>query len=93
MPSPILTILIVSHNHASYIEQGLESILAQKTQYPYQIIVVDDGSDDKTPDILRRYGKKYKNIAIYLGKQNTKTDLRAVQASGIKINDKISCLS
>ena len=88
MSSPILTILIVSHNHAAYIEQGLESILAQKTQYPYQIIVVDDGSDDKTPDILRRYDKKHKNIEIHLGKENTKTDLRAVQASGVKINTK-----
>ena len=88
MSSPILTVLIVTHNHASYIAQGLESILAQKTQYPYQIIVVDDGSGDKTPDILRRYGKKYKNISIHLGKQNTKTDVRAVQASGIKITTK-----
>ena len=78
----------MSHNHAAYIEQGLESILAQKTQYPYQIIVVDDGSTDKTPDILRDYAKKHKNITLYLGKENTKTGVRAVRASGVKITTK-----
>ena len=88
MSSPILTILIVTHNHASYIAEGLESILAQKTKYPYQIIVVDDGSTDETPDILRRYAKKHKNIILYLNKENTKTDLRAVRASGVKITTK-----
>ena len=88
MPAPILTILIMSHNHAAYIKQGVSSILAQKTKYPYQIIAVDDGSDDETPDILRRYAKKHKNIILYLNKENTKTDVRAVRASGVKITTK-----
>jgi glycosyltransferase involved in cell wall biosynthesis len=59
---PILTICVVSYNHEKYIEQALNSFLMQKTDFPFQIIVGDDASTDKTPEILRRYAEKYPDI-------------------------------
>jgi glycosyltransferase involved in cell wall biosynthesis len=39
----------------------MQSVLAQ-TFTDYELIVVDDGSDDGTPDLLSRYGDKVKSI-------------------------------
>ena len=54
----------------------------QKTDFPFEIVVHDDASTDKTAEIIREYEKKYPNIIkpIYeLENQYSK--------SGISIND------
>src|SRR5262249_57718140 len=44
--SPRISIMVITHNHAKYIDQALQSILMQETEYDYEINVVDDGSTD-----------------------------------------------
>lgn len=50
----LISVLIPAYNAARYIQQTLESVSAQ-THAHLEIIVVDDGSRDETPDILSRY--------------------------------------
>lgn len=50
-----LQIVIPMHNAQYYVEQCLSSILEQNTKYTYQVILVDDGSTDKTVEIVQRY--------------------------------------
>ncbi len=49
------------YNTERYISQALDSILAQ-TSPPDEIVVVDDGSTDGTPDVLRGYAKQIRLI-------------------------------
>lgn len=49
---PAVTICMPSRNHARFLPQTLESALAQTVQ-DFEIILVDDGSTDETPAILR----------------------------------------
>lgn len=50
-----LQIIIPMHNAAAYVEECLTSILSQNTKYKYQIILVDDGSADRTVEMVQKY--------------------------------------
>lgn len=54
-----LSIAILTYNHENYIEKALNSVLNQKIDYEYEIIVGDDFSNDKTREILLKFKEKY----------------------------------
>lgn len=58
-----LTVIIPCYNVESYIANCLDSLVNQ-TCLPEEIICVDDGSTDKTEEILVRYAAKHKQIKI-----------------------------
>ncbi|MEA2077466.1 MAG: glycosyltransferase family 2 protein [Candidatus Marinimicrobia bacterium] len=51
---PQISVVIPVHDRAHTIRRAIDSVLAQEL-LPDEIIVVDDGSTDKTPDILASY--------------------------------------
>ncbi len=59
---PKLSVLITSYNHEKYIQEALDSVLAQKTQVPFEIIVSDDCSTDRTREILEDYQQRYPSM-------------------------------
>lgn len=65
-----LSILLVTYNHDSYIKEAIESILIQKFDFPYEIIVADDCSTDKTINILESYAEKNPEIFKFLSAEN-----------------------
>ncbi|MEI6346653.1 MAG: glycosyltransferase family 2 protein [Bacteroidota bacterium] len=52
MGTPILSIGIISYNQAEFIEKAINSVMAQQTQYPFELIICDDASEDNTDDIV-----------------------------------------
>lgn len=58
MSSPKVSVILTAHNYAEYLETCLESAVAQ-TYDDYEVVVVDDGSTDETPQILREYTYEY----------------------------------
>lgn len=50
-----ISVICSSYNHKKYIKNALDSILAQKTNFPYEIIVHDDASTDGTQEIIQEY--------------------------------------
>lgn len=55
--TPLITIIIPTYNRANYIEETLDSILAQT--YPnWECIIINDGSTDNTSEILKKYHDK-----------------------------------
>lgn len=54
---PLVSIIVPAYNAERYLRETLESALAQ-THSDTEVIVVNDGSSDGTPDILRAYGAK-----------------------------------
>ena len=54
-----LTVLVTTFNHEAFIAQALESVLAQETAVPFQVVVIDDASTDATPGIVRGLGDRH----------------------------------
>ena len=52
--NPIISILIITHNQRYLLERCLDSVLNQKIDVPYEIIVSDDGADDGTKDYVQQ---------------------------------------
>lgn len=57
------SIIVPVYNIAGYLKQCLDSIIAQ-TYKNFEVILVDDGSTDKSGEICDIYSSKYKNIRI-----------------------------
>lgn len=64
MNNPELSIIIPTYNCENYIAGCIDSILAQKGSTAFEIIVLDDGSGDKTLSVLNEFTKKHKNIRV-----------------------------
>ena len=52
--NPSVSVVVTTYNQAPYIEQTVESVLAQ-TYAPHEVIVVDDGSIDDTPSRMEQF--------------------------------------
>ena len=52
--SPMVTVIVLTYDHAQFVAQAVGSVLAQDTPWPIRVIVHDDASSDETPEILRR---------------------------------------
>lgn len=58
--SPSLTLLVAAHNEAGYVERLLAAV--ERLEYPSDrlaIVLIDDGSDDETYDILARWAEQH----------------------------------
>jgi hypothetical protein len=65
-PSPLITVLMTTYNGELWVEQAVNSILGQ-TFRDWELLVVDDGSTDRTPAILRRLAASDPRIRIEVG--------------------------
>ncbi len=61
MPEPFLTVVIPAYNEALRIGSTLGKVrqFLETRNYPVELIVVDDGSTDSTPDILDEFRERY----------------------------------
>jgi glycosyltransferase involved in cell wall biosynthesis len=54
-----LSVMVITFNHEPYIAQALESILAQRVNFDFEIVVGEDCSTDRTRDILMGFYHQY----------------------------------
>lgn len=62
----VATVVCLTYNHERYLAQALESILRQKTEYSFEIIVSDDASRDQTLSVAEQYRRQYPSIVRLL---------------------------
>lgn len=60
---PGVSVIVCAHNEENNLRDYLHSLLAQ--DYPcFEVIVVDDGSEDETQRVLKEYARQYQNLYL-----------------------------
>jgi glycosyltransferase involved in cell wall biosynthesis len=86
MPKPFASVLIDTYNHERFIEQAILSVLAQDVaEAEREIIVVDDGSNDRTPEIVRKFEPRIRLIRKTNGGQASAFNVGIPECSGVAI--------
>lgn len=60
-----LSIIVPVFNLENYIAATLDSLLSIRVSYEYEIVVINDGSTDKSESVIRDYQKKHNQIVLY----------------------------
>jgi glycosyltransferase involved in cell wall biosynthesis len=81
MSQPTVSVLVPTFNRVNYIAECLDSLLAQ-TVPPLEVIVIDDGSEDGTADLLASYGHRIRHIRKENGGKPTAVNLGIQEARG-----------
>ncbi len=71
MSKPTLSVCLITYNQAQYVKEAIDSILMQKVNFAWELIIADDNSTDGTRQILLEYKKKHPDlIKLILQKGN-----------------------
>ena len=57
--APVVSVMMLTYNHEPYIRQAIEGVVAQKTDFEFELIIGEDCSTDKTREICFEYQRKY----------------------------------
>lgn len=78
---PKVSVIVPVYNSGQELRDCLDSLVEQ-TEKDIEIIVIDDGSTDKSPEIEAEYQEKYPNIKVYRNERNlgqSKTRNRGIE--------------
>lgn len=67
--NPLVTIIVPAYNVEKYIAECLGSLVNQ-THINHKVIVVNDGSTDKTESIAKQYAEKFPDVITFVGQEN-----------------------
>lgn len=86
---PLVSIVMCTYNGAKYIDEQLESVFKQ--DHPlYEIVIVDDCSQDNTFDKLSLWAAKYNNIRLYRNEENIGINKNFEKAISLSSGDYIA---
>lgn len=66
---PLVSVLMTAYNREEYIAESIESVLAS-AYTNFELIIVDDCSNDKSAEIARKYAAEDARIKVYVNEKN-----------------------
>jgi glycosyltransferase involved in cell wall biosynthesis len=77
MDLPAVTVVVPTRGRAAYLEVTLDSLCSQRPRATHEILVVDDGATDATPEVAERFG-------VRLIRHGERRSLNAARNTGIR---------
>ena len=81
----MVSVLCQTYNHEQYISECLQSIVAQKVNFRYEILVHDDASTDNTANIIRKFEREYPDLIKPIYQEVNQWSLGNKVFSGIQL--------
>src|SRR5918997_692418 len=75
-PAMRVTVVVPTRGRAEYLEVTLDSLRRQRSRTPHELLVVDDGSADATPEVAERFG-------VRLIRHGERRSLKAARNTGL----------
>jgi len=86
----LVSVILLSYNQKDFIADTLKSILNQKTDFEFEILVFDDGSDDGTQQIIQRFEDSNSCIKSFLSKNNEGNKKNGAKLLNLKLKKYIA---
>ena len=64
--APWVSVCCMAYNHAETVADAIEGMLAQRTAFPFEVLVQDDASTDGTAAVVRRYARSHPRVVTAL---------------------------
>jgi glycosyltransferase involved in cell wall biosynthesis len=61
-PEPLVSVIVITYNHEAFMEQTIQGILEQQCDFPFELIIGEDKSPDRTLKVCLDYQKKYPHL-------------------------------
>lgn len=68
--TPLVSVIVPNYNHEAFLKERMDSILSQTFQ-DFEVILLDDASTDKSPEILRQYSRHPKVTQLVINEKNS----------------------
>ncbi|WP_282038077.1 glycosyltransferase family 2 protein [Saccharicrinis aurantiacus] len=68
--SIVVSVIALVYNQEEYLEQMIESVLMQKTNFNFEFIIANDCSQDHSEKLIQKYASKHSNIIFINNKEN-----------------------
>ena len=81
MKAPEITIIMPAYNHEQFVGEAIESVLSQ-TFENFELIIINDGSTDKTESVIKRYGDPRIRYYHQENKGSCHAHTRGIQLAG-----------
>ena len=69
MNDPLVSIVMIAYNVDNYIAEAIESVLSQQVSFPYELVVGEDCSTDKTLQIALKYQSEHPGVIRVLQRE------------------------
>lgn len=66
MDKPLLSVIFITYNHEKYVEKALRSVLNQKTDFEFEVVIGEDCSKDNTREIIAKVLRDYPDANVRL---------------------------
>lgn len=62
---PLVSVIMLTYNHAPYLKEAIEGVMRQKTNFEFELIICNDASPDHSNKIIKPFEEKYPDIIRY----------------------------
>ena len=80
---PLVSVILPVYNQQNFIAETIESVLSQ-TFRDFEFLILDDGSTDRSAEIIKSYAEKDNRIKAYFEKVYPEMDFERVYGSDMK---------